>query len=1360
MSNTILNSRNAGEVIPQTKTQTISPSSQSSFNSEMGNFSSYQDSKLLKGPNSTSMSPDKFNKRNNYATYKYDYFSGCQSKVYFGDVWVDDIITIQWSSSQNKTPIYGYASQNFDAVARGTFLLEGSLTIAFKEVGYLNAIMNLLKYQKANKPISTEVIGRDKAGNPLYYTRSGQALAALNVQTRLALGQEDVRAVPDDAGGVININSTPSLIRRSETIEDIFDILQQEQTGPFTNKGKYIDLEDYVELMEDSIWGDSNNKYLQMQGFTTKNKGDQGLRILRPDEFDDNGRGGIAVARDSYAAMSDNILNIMVAFGDLNDLRAEHTMIVLNDVHFRSNGMLVAPNGEPIAEVYNFFARDVNKTVSHNNLLINPIKFNIGLDNDVSPARLKDIEAIRNKLEGGGNNKVSIKILSTLKNKEWTPESSPIDISSVTDRQFNANPSSDFVAGLGKYVTESVRDYLLQDGRRGRPEQLALEVIVNDQPPFIFILTQIGDNTANYIVKAPSSSFESINIVRREDFFKPIEVVNKQAENDPEGPTAVQKQSNKEATQKDTQTNKMFNTDQHDAVLESIEKNIQQQANERLLKERGKTGQELTDIQEYNESILEARGLQKELDSTDDKERIKLLEANSQYSVIADEAGGVLYTEELSKTNIIGARDFGDSTRAERNAEKDKEREWDNQREKIRDLVDENDIYALAALDSSSFFPDIYEEFSTEIQKAKSAILSESMSEPAVVSAPDIDIPNNILNAEYADFAESLSTGIQIGLDKQQETANLKQTAIAMASSNLNQTNYTESYVPISEPVAPSPSIYNENIPLRGDEMIVAAGGVSLLVDKTIQQEAVNNLTSSVNVTGIPIVGKLVQEQFEEYIKVFAETNNPDPLVQFITGRFDKTKSRVIESQLGITGAEAATLVQDVSELRTILENQGAMSESNFTLDAYIDFTNGESSKIYLRSKELADVLTTVESVDPAIRANILAAAGISPAAFDLIAAEGISSIGTEGITFTADAAVVYDKSLSFTRLNILDISVGYPEDVYKLSLIDVDKIDNLIPNISNTTTNSVLTLLTGKSTFTPKETYDSSGDKLPTNTYVLPGITGGNVVDIVKNAAIETAKNVIDTKVIAPAQDILNSGKEQIQKYLNTGEQILQNTKDKVNQIYEQNLGKPVSSPDEASLVPYISDIPEKIEYITNTKCPRTQQPSELSVQQTYDNKHHEARNSHGTDTVSFDSEGVPVAISPISGRAQQFIGPTDKNTYVSIEGIAPSPPPDRPDFPVAGAEIQVRALHTQGSNSYGSYNVTAGDIIGTNINEKNIYPLFEGLHTHWEVYTIDRAIESAPKTNFVKAQTEYLQFLYETGKLSYYTNQQIANR
>jgi hypothetical protein len=78
-------------------------------------------------------------------TSKFDFYSGSQISVWFGNIFMDDINSIQWARNQNKVPIYGYASQNFDAVANGTVIVQGTFTINFRQQGYIPAVVSEIR---------------------------------------------------------------------------------------------------------------------------------------------------------------------------------------------------------------------------------------------------------------------------------------------------------------------------------------------------------------------------------------------------------------------------------------------------------------------------------------------------------------------------------------------------------------------------------------------------------------------------------------------------------------------------------------------------------------------------------------------------------------------------------------------------------------------------------------------------------------------------------------------------------------------------------------------------------------------------------------------------------------------------------------------------------------------------------------------------------------------------------------------------------------------------------------------------------------------------------------------------------------
>lgn len=80
-----------------------------------------------------------------YRRFNSEYYSGSDVRIYFGDIWVDEINNLQYTLQENVAPIYGYCSTTWDKVARGTRMIQGSFTINYKESYYLHSVMDRLE---------------------------------------------------------------------------------------------------------------------------------------------------------------------------------------------------------------------------------------------------------------------------------------------------------------------------------------------------------------------------------------------------------------------------------------------------------------------------------------------------------------------------------------------------------------------------------------------------------------------------------------------------------------------------------------------------------------------------------------------------------------------------------------------------------------------------------------------------------------------------------------------------------------------------------------------------------------------------------------------------------------------------------------------------------------------------------------------------------------------------------------------------------------------------------------------------------------------------------------------------------------
>jgi hypothetical protein len=80
-----------------------------------------------------------------YRRFNSDYYSGADVRIYFRDIWIDEINNLQFTLQENVAPIFGYCSTTWDKVARGTRHVQGSFTINFKESYYLHSVIERLE---------------------------------------------------------------------------------------------------------------------------------------------------------------------------------------------------------------------------------------------------------------------------------------------------------------------------------------------------------------------------------------------------------------------------------------------------------------------------------------------------------------------------------------------------------------------------------------------------------------------------------------------------------------------------------------------------------------------------------------------------------------------------------------------------------------------------------------------------------------------------------------------------------------------------------------------------------------------------------------------------------------------------------------------------------------------------------------------------------------------------------------------------------------------------------------------------------------------------------------------------------------
>lgn len=263
--------------------------------------------------------------------YEYDYFSGSQISIMFGDVLVDSIVHIDFVANQSKTPVYGYANQYYTFAADGKVLVQGSLTVAFKESGYLFWPIKRFMDQKAASQWTTPRYGRDQNGNIVKGYNFNNSDGTFTTAAQAANNKRIMRN---------NVE---------QTMEYSAAGLQNRAGGFWKELAALPDdrFEDWAEIFEDAIWYGSDPQNAMMR--------DRLFSGNLPDRFALEDEDILSHRRaDQYPP-----IDIWIAYGDMNRPAANHTVKKLLDVSFTGQSQVIEISGEPTYERYSFIARNL-----------------------------------------------------------------------------------------------------------------------------------------------------------------------------------------------------------------------------------------------------------------------------------------------------------------------------------------------------------------------------------------------------------------------------------------------------------------------------------------------------------------------------------------------------------------------------------------------------------------------------------------------------------------------------------------------------------------------------------------------------------------------------------------------------------------------------------------------------------------------------------------------------------------------------------------------------------------------------------------------------------------------------------------
>ncbi len=281
--------------------------------------------------------------------YEYDWYSGSQISVMFGDIVIDSAVAIDFNVQQSKTPVYGYANQYYSFVADGKVLVQGSLTIAFKETGYLLYPMQRFAEKTAGLSSATAAgtsykdyfqsprFSIDSSGN-INNTYEGKGNNPLTEASAAARRKQVLEA---------NVEQVMEWKQASETGEDRF--AEQKYNRFWRELGALPDnaFEDYAEAFGDVLWYGSEKANPFVRDRLYSRNVPEGEAISEESLYQHR-------RLDQFAP-----IDIWVIYGDMSRHPANHTVKKLLDVSFVGQAQSIEISGQPTLERYDFIAKNL-----------------------------------------------------------------------------------------------------------------------------------------------------------------------------------------------------------------------------------------------------------------------------------------------------------------------------------------------------------------------------------------------------------------------------------------------------------------------------------------------------------------------------------------------------------------------------------------------------------------------------------------------------------------------------------------------------------------------------------------------------------------------------------------------------------------------------------------------------------------------------------------------------------------------------------------------------------------------------------------------------------------------------------------
>lgn len=272
--------------------------------------------------------------------YENDWFSGSQVNILFGDILIDCAVSISYERQQARSPVFGYANQYYAFLAAGHIIVTGTLTIAFKESGYL--FYPIQKF--VNNSAQIDVIEANSDWASKYPNLWKSPRYGIDGEGNLVNSY-----TPQDFSLMEASNKAKRKQVMEGNVEQSFSASRKDKQKFWRELSHLPDdeFEDYAEVYEDAIWyGSDQANPLVRDKLYARN-------ILRGKNVSDE---------DILSHRSIDLyppIDIWIVYGDMSRQPNNHTVKRLLDVSFTGQAQTIEMNGQPIFEQYSFICKNI-----------------------------------------------------------------------------------------------------------------------------------------------------------------------------------------------------------------------------------------------------------------------------------------------------------------------------------------------------------------------------------------------------------------------------------------------------------------------------------------------------------------------------------------------------------------------------------------------------------------------------------------------------------------------------------------------------------------------------------------------------------------------------------------------------------------------------------------------------------------------------------------------------------------------------------------------------------------------------------------------------------------------------------------